>query len=99
MDDLNNAITKLIQSIPKGKENRITRAELSQKLGLTDREVRLLRQLAQEQGYPVITSSGFAGCYLATEKSEIDKLEHEELVLIRSHCRKLRNIRKMKLVN
>ena len=60
----------LIELIPIGNENRITSAEISQRLGITGAEVRKQVNSLRCDGNPI--ASDRHGYYIATEQSDLD---------------------------
>lgn len=56
-----------------GKQNAVTRAELSALLNLPDRKVRRLIQEARERGEIIINSSDGAGYFRSNEIADIER--------------------------
>lgn len=74
----------IIAYIPAGRENRITREELSRLTGRADRLNRKAIEEARKAGVPVISSSHDRGYYIAQSSSETDKLLREIWARVRS---------------
>ena len=60
----------LIELIPIGNENRITSAEISQRLGISGAEVRKQVNSLRCDGNPIASDSH--GYYIANESSDLD---------------------------
>ena len=63
----------IIAYIPAGRENRITREELSRLTGRADRLNRKAIEEARKAGVPVISSSRDRGYYIAQSSSETNR--------------------------
>jgi len=59
--------TTILNHIPRGRENAVTRAQLVTATGLPDREVRRLIQSARDEGALIINDQSGAGYYIAGE--------------------------------
>ena len=85
----------LLQYIPVGKENAITRSEISSLTGLDERTIR--RQIKEyvEKGIPVLSSSHHKGYWIAQNIDEIEEYLKEcdnrrnSLYLTNKNLRKL----------
>lgn len=74
----------IIAYIPAGRENRITREELSRLTGRADRLNRRAIEEARKAGVPVISSSRGKGYYIAETQGETDALLREIWARVRS---------------
>ena len=61
----------------KGKTNAISRAELSAKTGLSDRNIRDNISKLRKQGIPVISNSDTKGYYIAETQEEFEHFIRE----------------------
>ena len=75
---------RVISHIPQGRENRITREQLSQLTGRNGRLVQKAIEEARGRGVPVISSSHNKGYYIAETQAEIDTMLREIWSRIRS---------------
>ena len=73
----------ILQFIPTGKENAITRETLSLALNIPDREVRKLIAQARRK-HPIANFQDGTGYYLPTEKSEVIEFLNQETHRARS---------------
>ena len=73
----------ILQFIPIGKENAITRRELVDRTGLPDRTVRELISQARRK-HPIANFQDGTGYYLPTEKSEVIEFLNQETHRARS---------------
>ena len=64
-------ILDILQYIPHGKENAISRNELSSLLKMPDRQVRKLIEQKRQKGIPILSSSRSGGYWLSEDVSEI----------------------------
>lgn len=69
----------ILQYIPKGRENAISRDSLSRLTRLPDRENRKLIRIARENGIAVLSSSSGKGYWLSDSPVEIRQLSKEYL--------------------
>lgn len=67
----------ILQYIPKGRENAISRDSLSRLTRLPDRENRKLIRKARESGIAILSSSSGKGYWLSDNPSEIRQLSKE----------------------
>ena len=75
----NGSMTSILAStIPHGRENAISRRELSDRLGMSDREARRAISAARAGGLLIINSSDGAGYYQTEELSEIRRQYRQE---------------------
>ena len=61
----------ILQYIPHGKENAISRGELSRLLKKSDRQARKLIEQERQRGIPILSSSKGEGYWLSEDISEI----------------------------
>lgn len=67
----------IVDFIPKGKENAVTREALCIYTGLDDRTVRKLIELARDGGAPILSSSHSVGYWLSDDIVEIKAFLNE----------------------
>lgn len=67
----------LLQYIPIGKQNAITRAELSKITGISDRAIRQQIKDYVSKGIPVLSSSRHKGYWIAENITEIEEYLNE----------------------
>lgn len=83
----------ILDFIPYGKNNAISRQELVMRTGMTDRAIRRAIQLLREDGEIILSSSHGKGYWRSDEVSEIAQYIREN----DSRCRKMsRTNRKIK---
>lgn len=63
----------IVELIPRGKENAITRERLCEITGVSDRTVRGYIHDAREKGEMIISSTGSKGYYLPTKRDEVSR--------------------------
>jgi hypothetical protein len=85
----------IVDYIPVGHENAISRKELSRKTGLTDRILRKEIEKARETTCICNMSDG-AGYYIPTDLSEVELFIRQESARGKSVFRNLRGARTMK---
>lgn len=61
----------IVQLIPVGKANAVTREELHRITGLGDRDIRKLIEAARDEGATIINDSDGKGYYLADDAAQI----------------------------
>lgn len=61
----------ILQYIPHGRENAISRNELSRLLKMSDRRARKLIERERQRGIPILSSSRGEGYWLSEDISEI----------------------------
>lgn len=61
----------VVQAIPHGRNNAISRAMLRQQLNVSDREMRRAIEEARQNGTLIISHSDGSGYYIAEDISEI----------------------------
>ena len=61
----------IVDFIPKGKENAVTRGALCIYTGLDDRTVRKLIKIARDGGAPILSSSHSVGYWLSDDISRL----------------------------
>jgi len=66
-------MTDILDFIPSGRDNAVTRAELSARLGVPDRQVRKLIHNARDAGALILNRQDGRGYYMATEH-DLDEL-------------------------
>lgn len=76
-------VIDILQFIPTGKENAITRRELVDRTGLPDRTVRELISQAR-RNHPIANFQDGTGYYLLTKKSEVIEFLNQETHRARS---------------
>lgn len=67
----------ILQYIPHGKENAISRNELSRLLKLPDRKIRKLIEQKRIKGIPILSSSSARGYWISDDISEIQAFLQE----------------------
>lgn len=63
----------IVQFIPQGKENAVTRSYLATVLGLPDRRVRKLIQEARNNGEMILNAQDGAGYYISDDAEELKR--------------------------
>lgn len=103
-DDYTRLITKMVHYISKDEKSPTSRQELSNYLGICDRHCRHLREIAFEQGIPIITSSNFSGAFISYSPEHINMVKREsmsramkELTKAHAASRMLENIGQQKI--
>lgn len=82
----------LVSHLGRGRENAKKRWQLVQEIGLSDRQVRKLIELAQQEGYPVINYQDGAGYYLAADDRELVRYQRQEIARANAIIRKARKM-------
>lgn len=67
----------ILDYIPKGKENAISKERLCNLTGYNEREVRLLIKVEVENGEPILSSSGHKGYWYSDDINEIEDFIRE----------------------
>lgn len=62
----------ILDYIPEGRENAISRRDLAARTGLTDRQVRLAVKALVRQGVPILSSSSCRGYWYSEDISELE---------------------------
>jgi hypothetical protein len=84
----------ILDYIPKGKENAVTREALCICTGLDDRTVRKLIELARDGGAPILSSSRYVGYWLSDDITEIKAFLSETDRRCRSLSRRAQGLRR-----
>lgn len=84
----------IIDYIPKGKENAVTREALCIYTGLDDRTVRKMIELARDGGAPILSSSHSVGYWLSDDLAEIKKFLGETDRRCKSMSRRAQGLRR-----
>ena len=85
----------ILQYIPHGRENAISRNELSRLLKLPDRQVRKLIEQKRQRGIPILsTSRGRGGYWLSEDISEIQAFLKESENRIKTEKRNTSEIKR-----
>ena len=63
----------IVQFIPQGKENAVTREQLRLRLNLPDRKIRMMIEEARKDGALIINAQDGAGYYISEELCELKK--------------------------
>lgn len=92
---VNEKKINVVNFIPVGHENAISRRELCRKTGLTDRKLREEISKARETTCICNMSDG-AGYYIPREVQEIDRFINQEKARARSIFKSLRGARTLK---
>ncbi len=71
--DLLAEIYSVIDAIPAGRENAIKRAVLSEKVGMTDRKMRKMIEMARSMGCIIVNDQTGAGYYQSDDLDEIER--------------------------
>lgn len=71
IDKLPALVQRVVEAIPVGKENAVTREKLSQTLMMPDRQVRKCIQIARDAGVLIVNTGG--GYYITDELDEIER--------------------------
>lgn len=87
-------ILDILQYIPHGKENAISRNELSRLLKLPDRQVRKLIEQKRQRGIPILSSSREKGYWLSEDISEIQAFLKESENRIKTEKRNTSEIKR-----
>lgn len=74
----------VLEFIPRGKENAITRAELVEKIGLDDRTVRELIHDKRTKGEFIISSTSGKGYYLPEKREEMERFINQQKSYIKN---------------
>ena len=82
----------MLELIPYGKDNAITREQLVQSTGLSDRAVRREIERLRESGEVILSSSQHKGYWQSDDEMEIDAYRNELKARERSLARTNRNI-------
>lgn len=77
----------IIDLIPRGKENAITRERLCEITGMHDRTVRGYIHAARENGEMIISSTGRKGYYLPTNREEVSRFIGQQKSYIKNFQR------------
>ena len=64
-------VQRVVEAIPVGKENAVTREKLSQTLMMPDRQVRKCIQIARDAGVLIVNTG--RGYYITDELDEIER--------------------------
>lgn len=67
----------IVDFIPSGKENAVTKKELMRRTGLDERTVRAAIKREVEQGTPILSSSGHRGYWYSEDLNEIEEFLRE----------------------
>lgn len=67
----------IVNYIPKGKENAVSKYTLSATLGISEREVRRQVEEARNKGLSIISSSRGKGYYMASDRHDVEILTRE----------------------
>jgi len=67
----------ILNLIPHGRENAISRAELVRRAGVTDRLLRKNIKRLVSEGYPILSSSQGRGYWLSEDIAEIESFIRE----------------------
>lgn len=62
---------RLFNNIPYGRENAINKKDLEERTGMSGRELRAVKQILNEKGIPILSSSGKSGYWISTDDYEI----------------------------
>ena len=73
----------IMEFIPTGKENAITRRELVDRVNLSDREVRKLIASARKK-FPILNLQNGEGYYLPTKEIEVREFLNQEMLRAKS---------------
>ncbi len=84
----------ILDYIPKGKENAVTREALCIYTGLDDRTVRKLIELARDGGAPILSSSHSVGYWLSDDIVEIKAFLNETDRRCKSLSRRAQGLRR-----
>lgn len=85
-------VEMLVAALGRGRENAKKRRQLSQDLGMSDRRMRKLIELAQQEGYPVINFQDGAGYSLAADDRELVRYQRQEIARANAIIRKARKM-------
>ena len=71
IDKLPALVQRVVEAIPVGKENAVTREKLSETLMMPDRQVRKCIQIARDAGVLIVNTG--RGYYITDELDEIER--------------------------
>lgn len=71
--DLEEQILTVVDAIPVGREHAIKRGSLCAKVGMSDRKVRKMIELARSLGFIIINEQDGAGYYQSDDLNEIER--------------------------
>lgn len=74
----------LVELIPMGKENAITRNRLCELTGLSDRKVRMAIHDARTDGVMIISSTGQSGYFMPETRADVEKFIKQQKSYIRN---------------
>lgn len=70
---ITEAQERLLTLIPRGKENAISREQLSSMLDMPDRKVRKMIEELRVEGYVICSSTQHKGYWKPTKRSEVNE--------------------------
>lgn len=84
----------LILLIPRGKENAITRNDLSAKMNVSDRKLRAMIHELRGQGHLIIALSSGKGYYRPESREDVEEFIKEQNSYIKSIQENIKNAKK-----
>lgn len=86
-------IARLLNALPWGEKNAVTRAELSRILGMRDRPLRELIERARREGAIIINRQNGRGYYLSDDLTDIERqyrADRARALSILARCKHMR---------
>jgi len=74
----------ILESIPRGEDNAITRTELVNKLGISDRRLRRLIHKKREEGELIISKTSGKGYYQPETREEVVRFIRQQKSYIKN---------------
>lgn len=84
----------ILDYIPDGRENAVTREELAQRTGLNDRAVRKLIKEKVCEGIPIMSSSHAKGYWISDSPAELEQFIREAEARHRTEARTIAKLKK-----
>ncbi len=89
-----HGVAMVVNAIPVGSENAIKRRDLCAKLGMSDRQVRKLIELARRDGNLIMNHSDGRGYYQSEDIDEIERQYWQEQARALSVLRRQKALRR-----
>ena len=77
-------MNNILDLIPRGKDNAITRVELSAKAGIGDRMIRKLISEKRKEGEFIISSTSDKGYYLPETRADVERFIRQQKSYIKN---------------
>ena len=88
-------IPHVVAALGVGHDNAVKRHELARRLGVPDRKMRKMIELARNDGWMILNDGDGAGYYLA---ANLDQVEHKYKVERARALKTLKTIRPMRII-